>query len=80
MAFSALLDANVLHPISLCDILLRLAEKDFFRPLWSEEILHETIESILRRRPELSRASIAERIEDMKRAFSGSNGRGARDT
>jgi len=48
VAFVALLDANVLHPISLCDVLLRLAEKGLFQPRWSDEILNETLESIVR--------------------------------
>ncbi|MET1075691.1 MAG: PIN domain-containing protein [Umezawaea sp.] len=41
MAFPALLDACVLIPIRLADLLLRLAEADAYRPLWSEEILDE---------------------------------------
>jgi predicted nucleic acid-binding protein len=40
--YAALLDACVLGPMPLCDILLRLAEEPaFYRPLWSEQILHE---------------------------------------
>lgn len=39
MAFAALLDACVLLPYHLCDILLRLAEKGTYRVLWSAEIL-----------------------------------------
>lgn len=69
MAFVALLDANVLHPISLCDVLLRLAEKGLFQPRWSDEILSETLESIVRRHAHVAREPIAERIEDMRRAF-----------
>lgn len=41
MSFPALLDACVLLPYQLCDLLLRLAEADMYRPLWSEEILAE---------------------------------------
>jgi predicted nucleic acid-binding protein len=48
---------------------LRLAEKGYFRPLWSEEILTEVLESIVRRRPDLARSSVAARIDDMKSAF-----------
>lgn len=41
MAFRVLLDACVLLPYQLCDLLLRLAEDDLYEPLWSEEILDE---------------------------------------
>jgi putative PIN family toxin of toxin-antitoxin system len=40
--YAAVLDACVIAPMPLCDTLLRLAEDPaFYRPLWSEEILHE---------------------------------------
>lgn len=51
--FSALLDANVLVPNALRDTLLRVAEADFYRPLWSQEILDETRQAILRIRPDI---------------------------
>lgn len=51
MPFSALLDANVLVPNALRDTLLRVAEADFYRPLWSQDILAETRRAILRIRP-----------------------------
>ncbi|HJP76356.1 MAG TPA: PIN domain-containing protein [Pseudonocardiaceae bacterium] len=41
MLFPALLDANVLVPIHLTDLLLRLAEAETYRPLWSEQVLQE---------------------------------------
>src|ERR1700683_5594329 len=40
--FSALLDTCTLLPISLCDLLLRLAEEPaMYRPRWSLQILEE---------------------------------------
>lgn len=39
--FSALIDANVLYPVPVRDILLRLAEKKLFRPKWSSIINNE---------------------------------------
>jgi predicted nucleic acid-binding protein len=41
MAFPALLDACVLIPIKLTDLLLRLAEADTYRLLWSQDVLDE---------------------------------------
>ncbi|MPZ83165.1 MAG: PIN domain-containing protein [Actinophytocola sp.] len=41
MAFPALLDACVLIPIKLTDLLLRLAEANTYRPLWSQDVLDE---------------------------------------
>ncbi len=69
MIYSALLDANVLHPQILCDLLLRLAEHDVFRPLWSVEILEETVHSILRRRPDLDPGLLRKRMDAMNQAF-----------
>ena len=40
--YSVVLDASVLVPMPLCDLLLRLAEEPaFYRPLWSDQILQE---------------------------------------
>ncbi len=40
--YAAVLDACVLVPMALCDLLLRLAEEPaMYRPLWSEQILTE---------------------------------------
>lgn len=41
MAFSVLLDANVLFPIRLTDLLLTAADARLYRPLWSEQVLDE---------------------------------------
>ena len=52
MAFVALLDASVLHPWVVCDLLLRLAERGLYRPAWSGEILDELVGSLTRRQPD----------------------------
>ena len=41
MAFPALLDTCTLYGYHLCDLMLRLAEAQTFRPLWSDDILKE---------------------------------------
>jgi len=40
MAFGAVLDTCVLYPFSLCDILLRLADRELYDPYWSGTNLH----------------------------------------
>ncbi len=67
--YSAVLDACVLVPMALCDILLRLAEEPaLYRPLWSEQILSEvaqTLQSQLRK----TREQTAWRLAAMRQAF-----------
>lgn len=41
MAFGAVLDACVLIPMATCDVLLRAAQRNLYRPHWSAMILDE---------------------------------------
>lgn len=65
MAFSAVLDANVLYPFSLRDTLLRLAELELYTPLWSARILEEMTRNLVERRITEQQAA---RIETAMRA------------
>ncbi len=69
MAFVALLDANILWNVALCDTLLRAAERELYRPAWSEEILAEVADSLKAKRPDLDPRKIDQRIDQMKRQF-----------
>ena len=67
MAFSAVLDANVLYPFSLRDSLLRLAELELYTPLWSVRILEEMTRNLVEQRITEEQAA---RIEEaMRQAF-----------
>lgn len=52
-AFGAVLDACVLVPAALCDTLLRLADRDLYRPVWSVRILAEMRQAVLEVHPGL---------------------------
>ena len=67
--YAVLLDACVLVPNALCDTLLRLAERGFYRPLWSERILEEVKYAILAAHPELDGIRVDARIAAMSGAF-----------
>jgi predicted nucleic acid-binding protein len=67
MAFPAFLDTCALYGGYLCDTLLRLAEADVFRPLWSADVLAE-LDRNLRERG-LPAAAVEHRITEMRRAF-----------
>lgn len=68
MAYVALLDASVLHPWVVCDVLLRLAERGLYRPAWSGQILDELVDSLTERRPEHAEP-FRRRREQMEAAF-----------
>jgi len=55
---TALLDANVLYPAPIRDILLQLAVEDLFRAKWTADIHQEWIEALLRNEPYRDRAAL----------------------
>jgi hypothetical protein len=67
MAFPAFLDTCTLFGGHLCDTLLRLAEGQAFRPLWSAGVLDELDHNL--RRIGVKDESVAHRISEMRRVF-----------
>jgi hypothetical protein len=61
---TALLDANVLYPAPVRDILLQLAVTDLFWARWTADIHREWIEALLRNEPHRERAAL-ERTRDL---------------
>jgi len=66
MTFVVVYDACVLYPAPLRDFLLRLARTGVVQARWSEEILDECFEAILRERPDL-RPEALERTKQLMR-------------
>lgn len=73
--FTVLLDANVLAPVLTRNMLLSLAEADFFRPRWSVQIMDETertIEMLCRNHDKPDPEGDARRArQQMEQAFEG---------
>ena len=65
--FQAVLDADVLYPSHLRDLLLRLSIAGMYRARWTEAILDETFRSIAANRPDLD-GSRLERTRDLMNA------------
>lgn len=55
---TALLDANVLYPAPIRDLLLQLAVEDIFGAKWTRTIHGEWIEALLRNEPQRQRAAL----------------------
>ncbi len=75
-AISALLDACVLYPARLRDLLLSLAVADLFQPKWSEMIHEEWITNLLANRPDLTRGQLQAAGDAMNGAFPDASVRG----
>jgi predicted nucleic acid-binding protein len=67
--YTVVLDACVLVPIALADTLLRVAERDLYRPLWSERILDEAADAILDIHSSLDPQSVSRRFTAMRETF-----------
>lgn len=62
--FTAVLDACVLYPAPLRDLLMQLATADLFRARWTDQIHAEWMNNLLLKRPDLKRADL-ERVRDL---------------
>lgn len=69
MPFVALLDANVLYPAYLRDLLLRLAQAGVYQPRWSTEILAEVTRSLKEGRDATGREKVDRMISLMEKHF-----------
>ena len=64
------LDANVLYPSVLRDLLLTLASTEAFQPLWSDEIIDEMRRNVLANNPHIDPSTFtAGTIRSMQKAF-----------
>ncbi len=68
-SFAVVLDANVIVPIAAADLLLRMAEREFYRPLWSTRIMDETFHTIWKIHSEFTEVQIRKRLAAMNEAF-----------
>ncbi|MBB6253490.1 PIN domain-containing protein [Nitrospirillum iridis] len=66
--YTALLDANVLYPAPMRDLLMQLAVMDVFHAKWSADIHREWIEALMRTQPYRDRAKLEQTRDQMDRA------------
>ena len=57
-SYTALLDANVLYPAPVRDLLLQLAVTDIYKARWTADIHREWIENLLENEPHRQRADL----------------------
>jgi predicted nucleic acid-binding protein len=66
---AALLDANAIWSGAVRDTLLRAAERDLYRPLWTTQILREMAHALKSRRSHLDPSRIDRTVQRMLEAF-----------
>lgn len=67
--YAVVLDACVLVPVTLADTLLRIAERDLYRPLWSARIVAEAIDAIVDIHPAIPPEQVQRRFAAVDAAF-----------
>lgn len=60
--FIAVLDANVLYPAPVRDILLHIAAKGLYQPKWSSEIQDEWLRNLVVNRPDLKKENLKKTV------------------
>jgi hypothetical protein len=68
MAFTVVYDACVLYPAPLRDLLVRIANTGIVRARWTDRVLDECFEAILRNEPARDRGALARTRELMTQA------------
>lgn len=71
--YSVLLDACVLYPAPIRDLLLSMAAMELFRPKWSEMIQDEWQRNLLSNRPDLKPEQLKQAEDAMNMAFPDAN-------
>lgn len=71
--FIALLDACVLYPAPIRDLLLNLADVELYSPRWTDRIHQEWTRNLLLNRPELTANRLERTIKAMNDAFPDAN-------
>ncbi len=71
--FTVVLDACVLYPAPVRDILLSLAAEGLFKPKWTGIIQDEWVRNLLIKRNDLSEAALKATTQAMNQAFPDSN-------
>ena len=66
--YTALLDANVLYPAPMRDVLMQLAVTDIFKAKWSEDIHREWIDTLIRNEPHRDRTALKRTRDLMNQA------------
>lgn len=70
---AVLLDANVLYPAPVRDILLHLADAGSFLPKWTKEIQDEWTMNLLANRKDLKKSALDKTVAAMNKAFPDAN-------
>jgi len=69
----AVLDACVLYPASVRDILLNIAQTRLYNAKWSDEINAEWTRNLLKNRPNLKEANLRRTLATMNSYFTEAN-------
>jgi len=71
--FTAILDACVLYPAPVRDLLLQLGSSYLYKPMWTDLIQDEWVRNLLLNRPDLSQEQLQNTVTLMNRIFPDSN-------